>query len=127
MYGTIPDVVISKQPPRNNPFRVVVALGFGVLIGALGTAMLFPQSTKETESPTPAPRPILAASTLSPTNDDDVIPHNLALMARGPEAPSPSRATMELDADADYRRKWYEGREAYDEHVCHDYACQRWC
>ena len=45
----------------------------------------------------------------------------------GPEAPSPSRATMELDADADYRRKWYEGREAYDEHVCHDYACQRWC
>ena len=96
MYGAIPDVVISKQPPRNNPFRVVVALGFGVLIGALGTAMLFPQSTKETESPTPAPRPILAASTLSPTNDDDVIPHNLALMARGPEAPSPSRAAMEL-------------------------------
>ena len=96
MYGAIPDVVISK-PPRNNQLRVVVALGVGVMIGALGTAMLFPQSTKETESPTPAPRPILAASTLSPTNDDDVIPHNLALMARGPEAPSPSRAAMELD------------------------------
>ena len=46
-------------------------------------------------------RPILAASTLSPTNDDDVIPHNLALMARGPEAPSPSRATMELDVALD--------------------------
>ena len=29
MYGTIPDVVISK--PRNNQFRVVVALGVGVL------------------------------------------------------------------------------------------------
>ena len=43
MYGTIPDVVISK-PPRNNQFRVVVALGVGVLIGALGTAMLFPAS-----------------------------------------------------------------------------------
>ena len=59
MYGTIPDVVISK-PPRNNQFRVVVALGVGVLIGALGTAMLFPVATKNTEAPTPAPRPILA-------------------------------------------------------------------
>ena len=59
MYGTIPDVVISK-PPRNNQFRVVAALGVGVLIGALGTAMLFPVTTKETEHPTPAPRPILA-------------------------------------------------------------------
>ena len=36
MYGTIPDVVISK-PPRNNQFRVVVALVVGVMIGALGT------------------------------------------------------------------------------------------
>ena len=61
MYGAIPDVVISK-PPRKNQYRVVVALCVGVLIGALGTAMLFPQSTKETESPTAAPRPILAAT-----------------------------------------------------------------
>jgi hypothetical protein len=83
MYGTIPDVVISK-PPRNNQFRVVVALGVGVLIGALGTAsMLFPVATKITPAPTPAPRagPILAAmegddllgprwsSTLNPTAD----------------------------------------------------------
>ena len=59
MYGAIPDVVISK-PPRNNQFRVVVALGVGVMIGALGTTMLFPVTTKETEHPTPAPRPILA-------------------------------------------------------------------
>jgi len=59
MYGTIPDVVISR-PPRNNQFRVVVALGVGVMIGALGTTMLFPVTTKETEHPTPAPRPILA-------------------------------------------------------------------
>ena len=58
MYGTIPDVVISK-PPRNNQFRVVVALCVGVLIGALGTAMMLPVVTKDTEAPTPAPRPIL--------------------------------------------------------------------
>jgi len=58
MYGAIPDVVISK-PPRKNQFRVVVALCLGVLIGALGTAaMLFPVVTKNTEAPTPAPRPI---------------------------------------------------------------------
>ena len=31
MYGAIPDVVISKQPPRNNQLRVVVALGVAVL------------------------------------------------------------------------------------------------
>ena len=68
MYGTIPDVVISK-PPRNNQCRVVVAMGVGVLIGALGTAaMLFPVATKITEAPTPAPRPILAA-----TEDDPKI------------------------------------------------------
>ena len=61
MYGTIPDVVISK-PPRNNQLRVVVALGVGVLIGGLGTAsMLFPVATKLTPAPTAAPRPILAA------------------------------------------------------------------
>ena len=60
MYGTIPDVVISK-PPRNNQFRVVVALVVGVMIGALGTALLTP-------APTPAPRPILAA-----TEDDPKI------------------------------------------------------
>ena len=59
MYGAIPDVVISK-PPRQNQCRVVVALGVGVMIGALGTTMLFPVTTKETEHPTPAPRPILA-------------------------------------------------------------------
>ena len=35
MYGTIPDVVISK-PPRNNQLRVVVALASAFLIGALG-------------------------------------------------------------------------------------------
>ena len=52
MYGTIPDVVISK-PPRNNQLRVV-ALASAFLIGALGTALLTP-------APTPAPRPILAA------------------------------------------------------------------
>ena len=67
MYGAIPDVVISK-PPRKNQFHVVVALCVGVLIGALGTAMLFPVTTKETEHPTPAPRPILAA-----TEDDPKI------------------------------------------------------
>ena len=58
MYGTIPDVVISK-PPRNNQSRVVVALCVGVVIGALGTALLTP-------APTPAPRAgqILAAMEL---------------------------------------------------------------
>ena len=60
MYGAIPDVVITK-PPRNNQFRVVVALVVGVMIGALGT---------------------------------------IGLMAGGPEAPSPSRAAMELDAQS---------------------------
>ena len=66
MYGTIPDVVISK-PPRNNQCRVVVALGVGVLIGALGTAaMLFPVATKITE----APRPILAADPEIEMSDD---------------------------------------------------------
>ena len=111
MYGTIPDVVISKQPPRNNPFRVVVALGFGVLIGALGTAMLFPQSTKETESPTPAPRPILAAITLSPTNDDDVIPHN-----------NPERRRMEFDAQSECEAallKYLEGSDLLRKLNCH--------
>ena len=65
MYGAIPDVVISK--PRQNEYRVVVALAVGVLIGALGTAsMLFPVATKLTPAPTPAPRagPILAAMEL---------------------------------------------------------------
>ena len=62
MYGAIPDVVITK-PPRNNQFRVVVALVVGVMIGALGTAMLFPVATKLTPAPTPAPPgPILAAT-----------------------------------------------------------------
>ena len=59
MYGTIPDVVIDSKPPRNNQYRVVVALVVGVLIGALGTAMMLPVVTKDTEAPTPAPRPIL--------------------------------------------------------------------
>ena len=69
MYGTIPDVVISK--PRNNQFRVVVALGVGVLIGALGTAMLTP-------APTAAHRPILKTDYYSDiewvptTNRDDI-------------------------------------------------------
>ena len=70
MYGTIPDVVISKQP-RNNQFRVVVALCVGVLIGALGTAMLFPVATKLTPAPTPAPRPVLAAT--DSDNRDDIL------------------------------------------------------
>ncbi len=128
MYGAIPDVVISK-PPRNNQFRVVVALVVGVMIGALGTAMLFPVDTKETEAPTPAPRPILAASTLSPTNDDDVIPHNLALMARGPEAPSPSRAAMELDAQSECDAavmKYLEGSDSLSVGDCHDLAKSCW-
>ena len=57
MYGaTIPEddaaeAILSKQP-RKNQLRVVVAslvaLCVGVLIGALGTAMMLP--------PTPAPR-----------------------------------------------------------------------
>ena len=64
MYGTIPDVVISK-PPRNNQLRVVVALGFGVffLIGALGTALLTP-------APTPAPR---AGQILAAMEGDDLL------------------------------------------------------
>ena len=66
MYGTIPDVVISK-PPRKNQFRVVVALCLGVIIGALGTAMLFPVVTKNTESPT---QPILAADPEIEMSDD---------------------------------------------------------
>ena len=62
MYGTIPDVVISK-PPRNNQLRVV-ALGFGVfLIGALGTALLTP-------APTPAPR---AGQILAAMEGDDLL------------------------------------------------------
>ena len=61
MYGTIPDVVISK--PRNNQFRVVVALGVGVLIGALGTALLTP-------APTPAPR---AGQILAAMEGDDLL------------------------------------------------------
>ena len=64
MYGAIPDVVISK-PPRQNQFRVVVALVVGVMIGALGTAaMLFP-------TPTPRPmQPILAADPEIEMSDD---------------------------------------------------------
>ena len=54
-------MVISKQPPRNNPFRVVAALGVGVMIGALGTVMMLPVVTKNTNAPTTAPRPVLAA------------------------------------------------------------------
>ena len=83
MYGTIPDVVISK-PPRNNQFRVVVALGVGVLIGALGTALLTP-------APTPAPRPVLAVSPKmervecyrieDPTTERDLCFNKVAYMA----------------------------------------------
>ena len=64
MYGTIPDVVISK-PPRNNQLRVVVALcvSVGVLIGALGTALLTP-------APTPAPR---AGQILAAMEGDDLL------------------------------------------------------
>ncbi len=61
MYGTIPDVVISK-PPRNNQLRVV-ALASAFLIGALGTALLTP-------APTPAPR---AGQILAAMEGDDLL------------------------------------------------------
>ena len=106
--------MLSKQPnqaPARRGFGLVVALCVGVLIGALGTAMLFPQSTKETESPTPAPRPILAAITLSPTNDDDVIPHN-----------NPERRRMEFDAQSECEAallKYLEGSDLLRKLNCH--------
>ena len=90
MYGAaIPEdaeAMVSKQP-RNNQLRVVVALCVGVLIGALGTAMLFPQLRNEFPSPD-------TLEHTQPTSDFDV---GMALVAGGPEAPSPSRAAMELD------------------------------
>ena len=51
-------MVISKQPPRKfHPHVVVVAL-CGVLIGSLGTAMLFPLApTYAPPQPTPQPTP----------------------------------------------------------------------
>ena len=104
MYGAIPDVVISK-PPRKNQFRVVVALGVGVMIGALGTAMLFPVATKDTDAPTAAPRPVLAAEIAL-----NVCQEELDQMASdvgecynklyGKEGKT-SRAAMELDAQSD--------------------------
>ena len=57
MYGAIPDVVISK-PPRNNQLRVVVALGVGVMIGALGTAMMLPALPQNAGTPPPVPSPV---------------------------------------------------------------------
>jgi hypothetical protein len=96
MYGTIPDVVISK-PPRNNQFRVVVALGVGVLIGALGTAMLFPAS-----------RPILAADPEIEMSDDLMECRNslsgcrkqLVACASTSRPVTTSLAAMELDAQS---------------------------
>jgi len=61
MYGaTIPEddatEVISKQPPRKFQPRVVVVALCGVLIGSLGTAMLFPLApTYAPNAPTPQP------------------------------------------------------------------------
>ena len=80
MYGTVPDVVISKQPPRKfHPHVVVVAL-CGVLIGSLGTAMLFPLApTYAPNAPTPQPtltnadRSILAAMGPLRAPDDDIL------------------------------------------------------
>ena len=111
MYGTIPDVVISK-PPRNNQFRVVVALVVGVMIGALGTAaMLFPVVTKNTEAPTPAPRPvtpILAADPEIEMSDDLMECRNslsgcrkqLVACASTSRPVTTSLAAMELDAQS---------------------------
>ena len=66
MYGAaIPEdaeAMVSKQP-RNNQLRVVVALGVGVVIGALGTALLTP-------APTPAPR---AGQILAAMEGDDLL------------------------------------------------------
>ena len=70
MYGAaIPEdaeAMVSKvesKQPRNNQYRVVVALGVGVLIGALGTALLTP-------APTPAPR---AGQILAAMEGDDLL------------------------------------------------------
>jgi hypothetical protein len=106
MYGTIPDVVISK-PPRNNQFRVVVALVVGVMIGALGTTMMLPVVTKDTEAPTPAPRPILAMDPIETSHDLHACMNSLSgcrqeLMgcASTSRPVTTSLAAMELDAQS---------------------------
>ena len=106
MYGTIPDVVISK-PPRNNQFRVVVALVVGVMIGALGTTMMLPVVTKDTEAPTPAPRPILAMDPIETSHDLHACMNSLSgcrqeLMACASTSRpvTTSLAAMELDAQS---------------------------
>ena len=77
MYGAIPDVVISKQPPRNNQLHVVVALGVGVLVGALGTVMMLPVVTKSTIAPTPQPTlSMMSLAAMGPCRemrDDDIL------------------------------------------------------
>ena len=84
MYGaTIPEddatEVISKQPPRKfHPHVVVVAL-CGVLIGSLGTAMLFPLApTYAPNAPTFQPTPTSADlhAAMGPCRemgDDDIL------------------------------------------------------
>ena len=108
MYGTIPDVVISK-PPRNNQFRVVVALGVGVLIGALGTAsMLFPVATKLTPAPTPAPPGPILESKIDNDSPEGILNECMSAchsrcenLYQQNRAHDHSRAAMELDAQSD--------------------------
>ena len=79
MYGAIPDVAISKQPPRKFHPRVVVVALCGVLIGSLGTAMLFPLAVKESPpAPTPQPTPpvglgLAAMGPCREMRDDDIL------------------------------------------------------
>ena len=81
MYGATPDVVISKQPPRKFQPRVVVVALCGVLIGSLGTAMLFPLApTYAPNAPTPQPTPssldrlaAMGPCPLREMRDDDIL------------------------------------------------------
>ena len=92
MYGAaIPEdaeAMVSKvesKQPRNNRYRVVVALGVGVLIGALGTALLTPAST-------PAPR---AGQILAAMEGDDLLrPPRLTTSGRCRVAVPPSHTKL---------------------------------